>query len=272
MTIRFNGKFIKVIDNDHGVKKIIFSRPDTRNAFTENMIQEITEQLILLAQITPIEEMRLLIIEGEGKVFSAGADLNYMKQQAQQSEEKNLQDALNLGKMFFTLAAFPCPVVCIVQGAAIGGGFGFVACADLTIAEQKAVFATSEVRLGIVPGVISPYVIRKIGVAASSQFLLSGKRFSANESQQLGLIQYITEQEYLKEKTEMIMHELLMAGPHAARRTKELILNASQLPSLKQIEFTAKQIALARSSHEGKSGIEAFFAKKDPYWSVREQK
>jgi methylglutaconyl-CoA hydratase len=262
----YSGKSIRVESFDYGVKKMIFTRPDIRNAFNAEMIQEITSLLSELSSIHNENEMRLLLLEGEGKVFCAGADLSYMKEQSQKNEAQNLEDARMLGQMFFKLASFPCPVISVVQGAAIGGGFGLVSCSDFTLAEENANFATSEVLLGIVPGVISPYIIRKIGVAQASPFLLSGKRFLATECLSSGFVNKVTKLENIQKELKSIVDNFLMAGPLAARRTKDLIINASPLPNQLQFEFTAKQIAIARSSKEGKAGIHSFFEKTSPYW------
>lgn len=264
--IYFSGKNIRVESFAYGVKKIIFTRPDIRNAFHEGMIQELSTLLTKLSAIQNEEEMRLLVVAGEGKIFCAGADLSYMKEQSQKNEEQNLKDALALGQMFFKLASFPCPVLCVVQGAAIGGGFGFVSCSDFTLADESAIFATSEVLLGIVPGVISPYIIRKIGVAHASPFLLSGKRFTATECLASGFVNKVTKLENIPQELKSTIDCFLMAAPNAVRRTKSLIVNSSPLPNQSQFEFTAKQIAIARSSKEGKAGIQSFFEKTSPYW------
>ena len=262
----YSGENIRAESHENGVKKIIFTRPDIRNAFNEGMIKEIISLLSKLSSIHNENEMRLLVLEGEGKIFCAGADLSYMKEQSQKSEDQNLEDARMLGQMFFKLASFPCPVISVVQGAAIGGGFGLVSCSDFTLAEENASFATSEVLLGIVPGVISPYIIRKIGVAHASPFLLSGKRYSASECLTSGFVNKVTKIDDIQNELKNIINSFLMAGPLAARRTKDLIINASPLPNQQQFEFTAKQIAIARSGKEGKAGIHSFFEKSSPYW------
>ena len=262
----YSGENIKVESLEHGVKKITFIRPEIRNAFNEGMIKEINSILSKLCLLKHENEMRLLVLEGEGKVFCAGADLSYMKNQSLKNEQQNIEDATNLAKMFYKLAAFPCPVISVVQGAAIGGGFGLVSCSDFTLTEENAAFATSEVLLGIVPGVISPYIVRKIGVGFASSFLLSGKKHTAKECLASGFVNKVTKIESLQQELKKIVNTFLMAGPLAARKTKELIINASPLPSQTQIEFTTKQIAHARASEEGKAGIQSFFEKTTPYW------
>jgi len=256
---------IKVESLPSGVKKIIFARPDIRNAFHAEMISEITESLINLSTMSDI---RLLILEGEGKVFCAGADLNYMKEQAKKTQEQNLEDARRLGEMFYALASFPTPVLCAVKGAAIGGGLGLTVCADYVLCEEKTIFATSEVLLGIIPGVISPYIIRKIGIAKASYFMLSGKKMNATEAHDIGLVNKVTSEEYFSADLEKVTKEFLLAGPNAARKTKELIKNCSPLPSKAQMEFCAQSIAAARSTEEAQQGLSSFFLKKIPDWCV----
>lgn len=262
----YSGINIRVENFPNGVKKMIFTRTDRHNSFNEGMIKEILTILTKLSSIQNENDMRLLIIEGSGKTFCAGADLAYMKEQSKKNEEQNLEDALTLGQMFFKLASFPCPVISVVQGAAIGGGLGIVACSDFTIAEENSIFATSEVLLGIVPGVISPYVIRKVGIANASFLLLSGKKILALECKELGFINKVTKIEHIQQELQNTIDCFLMAGPLAARRTKNLILNAAPLPDSEQLNFTAKQIAIARASKEGKAGIQSFFEKTPPYW------
>ncbi|WGL59697.1 enoyl-CoA hydratase-related protein [Pigmentibacter sp. JX0631] len=270
--IFYAGNSIKVINAEFGVKKLILNRPDIRNAFNEEMINEIIYVLKELKDIKNIYEMRLLTIEGTGKVFCAGADLNYMRSLADKSHEENLLDAKNLAKMFYEIVNFPTPVISFVHGAAIGGGFGLVACSDYVLTTEETVLATSEVLLGIVPGVISPYIIRKIGVAFASPILLSGKKQSADECLKIGLIHKVTKKENIENEKQEILQHFLQAAPSAARITKELIKNSYPLPNQVQIDFTIEKIAVARSSSEGKAGLTAFFEKKNPSWCDGMQK
>jgi methylglutaconyl-CoA hydratase len=264
--LSFSSKNIRLESCSHGVKKIIFTRPDICNAFHAEMIDEMSTALTQLAAIREAKDMRLLILEGTGKVFSAGADLSYMKEQAEKNEAKNLNDARNLGRMFFKLASFPTPVVCAVKGAAIGGGLGLTACADYVLCDEKTIFATSEVLLGIVPAVISPYIIRKIGVAHASYFMLTGKKMTAPEAFRIGLANKVTSEQDFSMDLNKITQEFLAAGPNAARRTKELIKNCAPLPTQSLFEFCAGQIAAARCSEEGRQGLSSFFEKKEPDW------
>ncbi|MFQ5791314.1 MAG: enoyl-CoA hydratase-related protein, partial [Acidobacteriota bacterium] len=197
-----------------------------------------------------------------------GADLGYMQRLAGQGEAESLEDARSLGRVFYRLADFPAPIVCAVQGAAIGGGLGLTVCVDYVLAEKTSVFATSEVRLGIVPGVISPYIVRKIGLANAGPLMLSGRRIQAPEARELGLVQEVVVPRELETSLQKAVAEFLYAGPHAARRTKALLKRARPLPDPELMDFTARSIAQARCSEEGRQGVDAFFAKAVPPWAA----
>ena len=252
-----------------GVKRIVFARPDVRNAFDETMIAELRDVLDHLASIPDPLQMRLLILEGKGKIFSAGADLGYMKRVAARGEAESVEDAKVLARLFYALADFPTPVLAVVQGAAIGGGLGLAVCADYVVAEEQSVFQTSEVLLGIGPGVISPYIIRKIGLAHAAPMMLTGRRVVADEAKEMGLAQRICLPSERAAVLENVVLDFLAAGPEAARRTKTLLKQASPLPAPELIDFTAQQIADARTSPEGKMGLEAIFSKAPPAWAAR---
>lgn len=262
----YSGKHVRVEAHAKGVKKLIFTRPQLRNAFNAEMFDEITKAINAMATIRNELDMRLLIIEGEGKVFSAGADLNYMKEQALKTEAENLHDARQLGRMFYKLASFPTPVVCAVKGAAIGGGLGLTVCADYVLCDEKSIFVTSEVLLGLIPGVISPYIIRKIGVAHASYFMLSGHKINAQEAYGIGLVNKIASEDEFDNELEKVTKQFLLAGPLAARKTKDLIRNCSPLPSQQLFEYCAENIAAVRCTLEAQKGLSAFFDKQSPYW------
>ena len=264
--IFYSGQFIRVESQQNGVKKILLNRPQVKNAFHAQMIEELSQTFISLAKISDENDMRLLILEGEGDTFSAGADLNYMKEQAQKPQSENSRDAHKLGRMFYQLASFPSPVLCAVKGAAMGGALGLTVCADYVLCNDKAVFATSEVLLGLVPGTISPHIIRKLGVAHASFFMLSGNKMGAQEALNVGLVNEVSSDENFALSLERVVGQFLMAGPLAARKTKELIRHCSPLPSQELFEFCADQISLARSTQEAQNGLSAFFEKKTPYW------
>jgi methylglutaconyl-CoA hydratase len=248
----------------NGVVRFVLSRPEVRNAFDEVLVSELQS---CLQNYTDRSEMRLLVLQGEGHMFCAGADLDYMKRQADQSFEKNFEGAKILGSLFYDLASFPVPVVAAVRGAAIGGGFGLVACADSCIAEANAIFATSEVRLGLVPGVIAPFLVRKLGLAFAQRPMLSGVRNTADAFVACGLVsRLVCDGHNFEDALENEILQFLEAGPLAARRCKQLLLDCAPLPTQALRDATAHHIATARAESESTEGLRAFFEKHSPSW------
>ena len=266
-SVFYQGTYIRIETLERGIKKLVLMRPDVKNAMNAEMIAEISEQLARLSAISNEQEFRLLAIAGEGSAFCAGADLAYMKEQAQLGESKSYQDARNLGALFFRLANLPVPVLSFVQGAAIGGGLGLTVCSDYVLAADNAVFSTSEVRLGIVPGVISPYIVRKIGLAQSAGFMMAGNRMKAEDALQKGLANRVVPLAEFQSECNLVLAEFLLAGPNAARRTKQLLRKISPLPGHDLFEYTASSIAQARCSPEGQAGLSAYFEKKVAPWA-----
>ncbi|MEY3903958.1 MAG: hypothetical protein RL189_3264 [Pseudomonadota bacterium] len=267
----YNGKTLCVRHSGHGVVRLVLNRPAVRNAFNAEMITEINDVLSELAAVTEENKMRVLVIEGAGDHFCAGADLAYMREQSSAGEPQSLRDARVLGTLFFRLASFPTTVVSAVRGAAIGGGFGLVCCSDVVICQSSSQFATSEVRLGIVPGVISPYILRKLGAGRAASFMLSGERLSALQALNIGLVNHVvdsSETDVFRQKLAAVVSEHLKAGANAARRTKELLRKIHPLPDPGLFEYTASAIAQARCSAEGKHGLQQFFEKKPPVWAA----
>jgi methylglutaconyl-CoA hydratase len=256
---------LKVYALPYGVKHIVLNRTSVRNALNLKVFIELKQILDHLCTLDP-DNMRLVLITGEGTHFSAGADLNDMKAQSEQTQEENFKSALQMSETFYALAQFPAPVVCAVQGAALGGGLGIVCCCDYVIAEETAVFATTEVRLGIVPGVISPYVLRKLGFAHGTRLMLTGERLKSTECLAMGLVQRVCAPGCLEETIGVTIKELLSGGPSALRRTKQLIKYFLPLPTPLQQQYTAQQISEARASPEGKEGIKAFLNKSLALW------
>ena len=264
--LRFRGERLRVEQLEHGVARLVLARPERRNAFDAAMIAELSSALFDLSVLDP-QELRVLLLAGEGSVFCAGADLAYMQAQAARSPEENLADARRLGAMFHRLAAFPAPVICAVQGAAMGGGFGLAACADLVLAEASAVFAVSEVRFGLVPALISPYVVRKLGVGRAAPLMLSGRRFEGAEAQALGLVHHVIQPgESMAALVSRHLGEWLKAGPEAARRTKALLMREAPLPDAELAEVLARAIAEVRGGAEAHAGLQAFFEKSAAPW------
>lgn len=249
-----------------GVVRLRLNRPELRNAFDGPMVRELSACLEALAALDA-SELRLLLLEGEGRAFCAGADLAHMAAQAEAPFEANRAEAQALGELFHRLAAFPAPVLCSVQGAAIGGGFGLAACADLVLAEAGAVFATTEVRLGIVPAVISPYLVRRLGLSQAAPLMLGGGRIDAGEARRIGLVHRIApEGQPLEAARDAWIEELLQAGPEAARTTKQLLLRAQPLPDAAWRDWTARTIAEVRQGGEGRAGLRAFLDKGQAPW------
>jgi methylglutaconyl-CoA hydratase len=262
----FAGERLRGERRNHGVGRLILSRPVLRNAFDAQMVEEFTRCLEGFRALSP-ESLRVLVLEGEGPIFCAGADLGHMRLLAQAGLDGNTTDARALATLFRSLAAFPAPVVCMVQGAALGGGLGLAACSDVALADAGAMFATTEVRLGIVPGVISPFVLRKVGLAHGAPLLLSGRRISAEEARVMGLVQRVVPSaEDLDACLTAVLLDLLKAGPQAARATKALILQAQPLPDADLTEFTVQAIVRARASEEGQAGLGAFLGKQPAPW------
>jgi methylglutaconyl-CoA hydratase len=268
-SIHSEGETLRVENLAHGVKRLVLDRPQVRNALNAPMIQELSRALAELAGQRFPNEVRVLLLEGEGTTFCSGADLAYMKEQGAAPPEQNLEHAKELGRMFSRLANFPAPVVCCVQGAAIGGGLGLTVCSDFVLADPAAVFATSEVRLGLVPAMIGPYIVRKLGVGQAAPLMLTGQRLGAQEALAAGLVQrLIGPEETQEEALTRVLRDFLAAGPQAARATRELLRRIAPLPDPELFDFTAHTIASARMSAEGQQGLEAFFQKTLPPWAV----
>jgi methylglutaconyl-CoA hydratase len=253
------------IENQGPVGLITLNRPERHNAFDDVLIAELTEAL---RTIEADDSVRVVVLGGAGKSFSAGADLNWMKRMSGFSKDENLRDAMGLGALMRTLAHLRKPTVARVHGAAYGGGVGLVACCDIAVAAQAATFSLSEVKLGLIPAVISPYVIAAIGERAARRYFLTGERFEAAEAWRLGLVHELAlDPGELDEKVGEIVDALLAAGPVAQREAKELIRAVAHRPVLSDvIQDTAERIARVRSSPEGREGVGAFLDKRKPSW------
>jgi methylglutaconyl-CoA hydratase len=247
-----------------GVARVIMDRPAKHNAFDEAFIQELTEALLHLEADARV---RAVVLEGRGKSFSAGADLNWMRRMAGYSWEENFQDSQALGRLMRTLNELARPTIARVHGAAMGGGVGLVACCDIAIASEQAFFALSEVRLGLIPAVISPYVVSAIGERAARRYFVSAERFDAAQAQRLGLVHEVVAAEALDDRIGAILTTLLANGPQAMRAAKDLAGFVARGPiDAAMIEETARRIADQRASSEGREGVGAFLEKREPGW------
>ena len=246
------------------VAHVVLARPESRNAIDGALARELREAF---AAASAREDIRVIVLAGRGAVFCAGADLEWMKAVGGFSREENLADASELAQMFEAIERSPKAVVASVQGAALGGGAGLVAVADIAVAEEDARFGFSEVRLGLVPAVISPYVVRKIGVSAARELFLTGERFSAAKAERVGLVHHVVPAGGLDAVVDERVKELLQAAPGAVAAAKNLIRSVAGRPLEAVRELTIETIAERRASPEGREGLKAFLEKRKPDWA-----
>ena len=249
---------------ENRVATVTLNRPERHNAFDENVVAELTEAI---GVVEADARVRLLVLAAAGKSFSAGADLDWMRRMASYGEAENLADAKRLATLLQTLNFMAKPTIALVQGAALGGGVGLVAACDMAIARPEAVFGLTEVRLGLIPAVISPYVAQAIGERASRRYFLTGERFDANTALALGLVTEIAED--LPATVARFAEMLLAGGPEAQGATKKLIRRVGRgTINAAMIDDTAERIARSRSGPEAREGIAAFFEKRKPSWQA----
>jgi methylglutaconyl-CoA hydratase len=250
---------VKVEISDDGASFITLVRPETRNALSPDLVNALTSAIIALGEDSGT---RLLVLGSEGRSFSSGGDLDSLGRLSELSYEENLADGRVLDELFRALDTCPCPVITKVQGPALGGGSALVACADIAIASDNAVFGLTEVRFGLVPAIVAPYVARKIGTSASRRYLVSGERFNAIEALRIGLIHEVVTQDELEDRTATIVVEMLAGYPQAQRATKSLLRMLGEGPSPEEtLRLTSRASALARTSEEAQKGIQAFLNK-----------
>lgn len=243
------------------VVRITLNRPERHNAFDETLIAELTQAFEALRED---EAVRVVVLQGAGKSFCAGADLNWMGKMVNYTFAENLEDARALARMFEVIDHCPKPVVGRVHGAAIGGGAGLVAVCDIAIATPNAQFGFSEVKLGLIPAVITPYVMRKIGYGNARALFVSGERFDAETALRIGLIHRLVPDEQLDATVEATVRNLLQNGPNAMAAAKMLLHAALVLPADELRSLTIARIAELRVSEEGQEGIRAFLEKRKP--------
>ena len=252
------------IDRKDGVATVWINRPELHNAFNETVIAELTRSL---RDLDDDGGARVVVLAGRGESFSAGADLNWMKRAAGYTVEENLRDARALAGMLRTLAFMSKPTVARVHGAAIAGGMGLVAACDIAVASTRSFFATSEVKFGLIPSAISPYVIAAIGERQACRYFLGAERISAARARELGLVHEVTEPEQLDAKINEIASALLAGGPVSQSAAKELIRAVANRPVTDDlVEHTAQRIAALRATPEATEGIGAFLEKRAPAW------
>ncbi len=255
------------IQREAGVATIWMNRPDVHNAFNAQLIADLTTACI---ELDADDAVRAVVLAGRGKSFSAGADLNWMKAAGEASEAENFADAMKLAGMLRTLAEMKKPTIARVHGAALGGGMGLASACDICIAGDRAVFATSEVKFGIIPSAISPYVIRAIGERQAYRYFQTAERINATRAATLGLAHEAVATEELDAKVSEVVEALLQGGPKSQAAAKDLIRAVANRPvSDAVVEDTARRIASLRVTPEAKEGLAAFLDKRPAAWIAR---
>jgi methylglutaconyl-CoA hydratase len=247
-----------------GVGRITMARPEKHNAFDDGLIADLSAAFETAGRDNAV---RVVVLEGEGKSFSAGADLGWMQRMADYSDAENLADARKLAAMMRLLNELPRPTIARVQGAAFGGGVGLVAACDIALASQAASFCLSEARLGLIPSVISPYVVEAIGARAARRYFQTAERFDADTARTLGLVHEVVPRERLDGRLDELIVTLLDNGPAAMAASKDLIRRVASGPvDDAMVEDTAQRIADIRATDEGREGVQAFLEKRGPNW------
>jgi len=261
------GEFVTVaIENRElgAVARVTLNRPDLHNAFNETMIQELKTAF---AGFNKQSDVRVVILQAESKSFCAGADLNWMKKMVDYTFAQNIEDAHVLAAMLRTIHDCPKPVIARIHGAAFGGGVGLVAACDMAVALESATFSLSEVKLGLLPAVISPFVLKKIGSGVAHRYFLTAERFSAAEALRIGLIhEVVPDLSTLDERVNALADTLMANGPEAVAQCKVLIEQVCHMEWERSVDITTKMIAERRSSREGQEGMKAFLEKRPPNW------
>ncbi|AHG41416.1 gamma-carboxygeranoyl-CoA hydratase [Pseudomonas syringae CC1557] len=255
---------IELLEDPRGFATLWLNRADKNNAFNAHMIREL---IIALDQVQANSSLRFLLLRGRGRHFSAGADLTWMQQAADLDYNTNLDDARELAELMYNLARLKLPTLAVVQGAAFGGALGLISCCDMAIAAENAQFCLSEVRIGLAPAVISPFVVQAIGERAARRYALTAERFDGQRAQQIGLIAECYADTELETRTLEWIENLLLNSPQAMRVSKELLreVGSGELtPALRR--YCENAIARIRTSAEGQEGLRAFLQKRAPGW------
>ena len=249
--------------NEH-IATITLNRPDVHNAFDAGVIAQLTD---LFENAAADETLRAVVLRGNGKSFCAGGDLNWMRQSAHYSYDENIADAMRLGALLKTIYHMPQPTIALVQGNAFGGGVGLAACCDIVIAEESAQFCLSEVRVGLIPSIIAPYVVAGMGLRQARRYFMTAERIDAATAHRIGFVHEVVPAGGLDAAAEKIITALKGGAPGAQARGKKLLLHIAGKPiDDAMIQYTSVQIAEARASDEGKEGLSAFLGKTEPAW------
>jgi len=252
------------IQIESDVATVFLDRPEVHNAMNEKLMKELTE---CFKNFYHDNNVRIIILTGKGKSFCAGADLNWMKSMAKYDKRENIKDSQLLSNLFESIYNCPKPVIAKVNGHAFGGGLGLFAVCDIVIAIPECKFAFSEVKLGIIPSVISTYIVRRIGLANMRRLFVTGERFNSEYAQSIGLIDFVVSNDGLDEKIKIYIELLKSSGPFAIEEIKKLVNACENMDRENYIEHTIKKIAELRVSEEGQEGINAFLEKRKSKWS-----
>jgi len=250
------------------VARVVLARPEVRNAFDDALIEELTRAF---SDVAADPQTRVVVLSGEGPVFCAGADIAWMRKAGSDSRDENEAGAVRMARMLRAIDACPKPVIALAHGAAIGGGVGLVAAADIAVAAEGTIFSLAEVRLGILPSVISPYVLRAIGPRQARDLFLTGDRFDAREAHRIGLVHAVVPPDELESAGRSKVESLLSAGPEAVAVAKRLIEHVTGKNPEEVIPLTARTIAERRASAEAKEGLTAFLEKRAPSWAPKRE-
>ena len=258
-----NWQTLEVTRNAH-LATVTLNRPEVRNAFNETAIAEVTQAF---RELGSDDSVRVIVLAARGPAFCAGADLNWMKKIAAYTRDENQADAAQLAAMLHTIYVCPKPVVARIQGDCYAGGMGLVAACDIAVAAEQANFCLSEVKLGLIPATISPYVIKAMGENSARRYFLTAERFSAHEARRIGFVQEVVAADALDATVDAIVHALASASPNAVKEAKRLVREVAGRPlSDALIADTAERIAAIRASDEGREGVQSFLEKRKPGW------
>ncbi|HSU87420.1 MAG TPA: enoyl-CoA hydratase-related protein, partial [Terriglobia bacterium] len=262
-------KMLKV-DVRKPIASVILNRPDVHNAFNDELVKLVTDTF---TELGARDDVRVIVFGGNGKSFCAGADLNWMKRMVQYSHDQNVEDARAIGRMYLTIAKCPKPVIARIHGAALGGGAGLVAACDIAVAVESVQFGFTEVKLGIIPAIIAPFVIARVGPGRAREFFITGERFLAPVALNIGLIQHVAAHELaLDALIDSKVSQILTSAPGAIAAAKELIFGVAARNLESSLEFAAEAIAMARASAEGQAGMQAFLERQKPPWIEKAEK
>ncbi len=250
-------------EENNSIATIFLNRPEVHNAFNDIVISELTA---CFQEVGKMENVRVVVLRGRGKSFCAGADLNYMKGIAQFGYQENFEDGKRLANLFDTIYSCPKPTIAVVHGAAFGGANGLLAASDIVIADEKTTFAFSEVKIGISPATIGPYVLKRIGEYGGKELMMTGKRFKGKEAEKFGLVNLSVESSELESVLEEYIKQFMTSAPKAVEATKEMINKIIENKLNDPMEYTADLIARLRAADEGQEGMAAFLEKRKPGW------